>query len=252
MLLPRGSAWIAILLDACRALRFGNSDQPPAYSLISQLTDSIPFGLGNSTYFIGIPWIGREGFNTNKMAAIHQAETGFHSGEQEMHRLLKVPQRDNPTSTFVTPFATNIFRQSPLVALGTLDADGRPWTTLWGGEPGFLRAMSQSILGLKTTVEKTFDPVVDTLFGGRADGEVIQQENGPGKMISGLAIDLENRKRVKLYGRFAAGALASTQEGIGEVQLVLRIEQTLGKFHRGSTLLDALLTTPRKLSKIFE
>jgi len=162
------------------------------------------------------------------MAAIYEAEVQWHAGEQEMHKLLKVPEQDNPTSPFLTPFGSNLLLRSPLVALGTLDAEGRPWTSLWGGERGFSRAMAQSIIGLKTTVEKTYDPVVETLFGGKDDGEVIQEKGADGKMVGGLAIDLENRMRVKLYGRMVAGALSATEEGIGEVQLVVKIEQSLG------------------------
>lgn len=163
------------------------------------------------------------------MAAIYEAEMQWHSGEEEMHKLLKVPERDNPTSPFLSPYASNLLIRSPLVALGTLDADGRPWTTLWGGEAGFSRAVAQSIIGIKTTVERSYDPVLETLFGGKADGEVVRQE-GVGKMVGGLAIDLESRRRVKLYGRMIAGALSATEENVGEVQLVVKIEQSLGMF----------------------
>lgn len=161
------------------------------------------------------------------MAAIYEAEVQWNAGEEEVHRLLKVPDKENPTSPFLSPYASNLLIQSPLVALGTLDAAGRPWTSLWGGEPGFSRAIAQNIVGLRTTVERTYDPVVEMLFEGKSDGEVIQ-EKGKGKMVGGLAIDLENRRRVKLYGRMIAGALAATDEGIGEVQLVVKIEQSLG------------------------
>lgn len=161
------------------------------------------------------------------MAAIYEAEVQWNAGEEEMHKLLKVPHHDNPTSPFLTPFASNLLIRSPLVALGTLDAGGRPWTTIWAGEPGFSRAVAQNIIGMKTTVERTYDPVVERLFEGKDDGEVIREE-GKGKMVGGLAIDLENRRRVKLYGRMVAGALAATDKGVGEVQLVVKIEQSLG------------------------
>jgi hypothetical protein len=36
---------------------------------------------------------------------------------------------------------------------------------------------------------------------------------------------------VKLYGRMAVGALISTEEGVGEAQLAVKIEQTLGMCH---------------------
>jgi hypothetical protein len=152
----------------------------------------------------------------------------WHDGEERMHKLLQVPNNDNPTSPFLSPYASNVLIRSPLIALGTLDSGGRPWTTLWGGEEGFSRAIAQSIIGVKTTVDRTHDPVLRELLGDKADGEVVQVQ-GQGKMVSGLGINLETRSRVKLYGRMVAGALAATEEGVGEVQLVVKIEQSLGK-----------------------
>ncbi len=49
-----------------------------------------------------------------------------------------------------------------------------------------------------------------------------------GKMVGGLAIDLETRNRVKLYGRMIGGVILAVEEGMGEVQLVVKIEQSLG------------------------
>jgi hypothetical protein len=162
------------------------------------------------------------------MAAIHEVENQWHAGEEEMHKLLRVPNRDNPTSPFLTPYAANLLLQSPLLALGTLDSEGRPWTSLWGGERGFSRAVAQSIIGIQTTVDRSHDPVAEILFEGKADGELIQGKEER-KMVGGLAIDLETRRRVKLYGRMVAGALAGTEEGAGEAQLAVMIEQSLGK-----------------------
>ena len=159
--------------------------------------------------------------------AFYEAATQWHAGEEEMHKMLRVPRQDNPTQPYLTPNAANTLIRSPLIALGTLDSDGRPWTALWGGEAGFSRAIAQSIIGVKTTVDREYDPVLQVLLGDKADGEVVQVK-GTGKMVGGLAIDLETRRRVKLYGRMVAGALAATEEGLGEVQLVVKIEQSLG------------------------
>ncbi|KAL5318570.1 hypothetical protein ACEPPN_013632 [Leptodophora sp. 'Broadleaf-Isolate-01'] len=159
--------------------------------------------------------------------AFYEADSSWHAGEEEMHKLLRVPARDNPTQPYLTPQAANTLIRAPLIALGTLDDEGRPWTTLWGGEAGFSRAIAQGIIGVKTTVDREYDPVVKVLLGDKADGEVVQVQ-GTGKMVSGLTINLETRKRVKLYGRMVAGALAATEVGIGEVQLVVKIEQSLG------------------------
>lgn len=161
-----------------------------------------------------------------------------------MHRLLNVPEHDNPTSSMLTPQAAFMLQRAPLLAIGTVDPEGNPWTTLWGGEPGFSRPLGGSIVGTRTIVDAKNDPVVKILFGGHDDGEVIK-EQGPGRMVGGLTIDLASRKRVKLYGRMVAGALNSVRidddEESGEdpklgeipaqaeVQLVVNIEQSLGE-----------------------
>lgn len=163
------------------------------------------------------------------MAAIIEAETQWHKGEEEMHSWLRVPHRDNPTTPGLSGYAARQLMSSPLVALGTLDSEDRPWTTIWGGETGFSQPVAQSIIGMKATVDRTYDPVLRTLLGEKADGEVVRPK-GAGKMVSGLGIDLESRNRVKLAGRMIAGALVATEPDIGEVQLVVKIEQSLGKF----------------------
>jgi len=115
-----------------------------------------------------------------------------------------------------------------------LDQQGQPWTTLWGGEPGLARPLGGGIIGLKTPVIARHDPVIEELVGKEANGEVVREE-GQGRMVSGLTIDLVTRKRVKMYGRMIAGALmlradeaTEHQEAVAEVQLVVKVEQSLG------------------------
>jgi hypothetical protein len=164
------------------------------------------------------------------MASFHEVDQQWHSGEEQMHKLLRVPEQDNPTSPYLTPYGSMILTRSPLLALGTLDEADRPWTTIWGGEPGFSRAIGQSIIGVKTTIDRRYDPVVEALLGKDSDGEVINPDS-PGNMVSGLGIDLESRIRVKLYGRMVAGAISATERDAGEAQLVVKIEQSLGRFY---------------------
>lgn len=152
----------------------------------------------------------------------------FHEGEVAMHKLIQNPGTDNPTSPFLTPFAANLLSIAPLLAVGTLDEDNRPWTSIWGGEPGLSRAVAPSVIGIKAMVDRIYDPVVGTLLGVEADGEVVQSSRG--KMVAALAIDLQARKRVKLFGRMMAGALSATTEGVGEVQMAVKIEQSLGMY----------------------
>ncbi|KAJ8062771.1 hypothetical protein OCU04_008029 [Sclerotinia nivalis] len=160
--------------------------------------------------------------------AFHMA-TEWHAGEEEIHKLLRVPQGENPTSPFLSPFAANLLTRSPLLALGTLDSSGRPWTTLWGGEAGFAWPVAQSVIAVKATIDLEYDPVSEALLGKNANGQV-KHEQSPGRMVGGLAIDLESRKRVKLYGRMAAGALKETAgNAVAEASLVVKIEQSLGE-----------------------
>ena len=162
----------------------------------------------------------------------------WHSGEIAIHKLTHNLRDDNPTTPFLTPRAASMASRYSLMALGTLDSTDQPWCTVWGtGEPPLAQAVAQSVLGIKSVVDGSFDPVVQELFGGKMDGEVVREDE-PGHMVSALSIHLEERGRVKLYGRMVAGAAStlpdtpkpsSDSEGTAaEVQLVLKIEQSLG------------------------
>ncbi|KAL8905054.1 MAG: hypothetical protein Q9207_002869 [Kuettlingeria erythrocarpa] len=159
---------------------------------------------------------------------------GWHEGEDEMHSKLRVPYQDNPTSPFLTPYGARSVSNSPLLALGTLDEAGRPWTTLLGGEAGFARPLGQSIVGIRTLVDPAYDPVVRTLLGGT------HEENVPGQSsqhhaVSALSIDPATRSRCKLAGTMVAGALDQVGTNLGDTQapskegqMVIKVEQSLG------------------------
>lgn len=158
----------------------------------------------------------------------------WHEGELAMAKAMHVPSMDNPTFPDLSPQLANHAQIAPLIAIGTLDKQGRPWTTLWGGEKGISQPVAQGILGIRSQVVRQYDPVVEELVGKEGDGTVVRAE-GLGRMVSGLTIDLETRKRTKFYGRMIAGALSmredeatDSQQHIAEVQLVLKIEQSLG------------------------
>ena len=165
----------------------------------------------------------------------------WHEGEKRIHELTHKLREDNPTSPFLTPRAAALVQRYSLMSLGTLDNEDQVWCTVWGtGEPPLAQQVAQSVLGIKSAVDGSFDPVVETLFGGKMDGEIVR-ETPPGRMVGGLSIELEERGRVKLYGRMIAGALSARDadnnneskpdDKIGKVadaQLVLKIEQSLG------------------------
>lgn len=163
----------------------------------------------------------------------------WNEGEEKMHKMLHVPEYENPTSMMLTPQASFMLQRGPLLALGTLDSQDRPWTTLWGGQPGFSEPLGGGIIGTRTIVDGVNDPVVQALVGGNEQGEMVQ---GNGKMVAGLAIDLMTRRRVKICGSMIAGSLGEVdvefeddtprEEGVPDkqeqLQLITKIEQSLG------------------------
>ncbi|SMQ46044.1 unnamed protein product [Zymoseptoria tritici ST99CH_3D7] len=155
----------------------------------------------------------------------------WHKGEETLHALLSIPSQDNPTVPALSPQLSHHLPVVPLIALGTLDSRSRPWTTLLGGQKGLSQPLGGGILGIRTAVPGKWDPVVEELVGKEGKGDVVREE-GEGRMVSGLTIDLETRKRTKFFGRMVAGALSrEKEEGEGEVagmQLVLKVEQSLG------------------------
>lgn len=164
------------------------------------------------------------------MAVVHELasqQMQWNEGENELQRLLNVPFIEKSSAPFLTPPRALVLSNSPLIALGALDSEGRPWTTLLGGAAGFSRPIAHSIIGIKALVDRVHDPVIRILLGHQADGEPVKVE-APGNMVGGLAIDLEIRKRVKIYGRLVGGALTATADGVGEAQMVVKVDESLG------------------------
>ncbi|KAJ5634484.1 hypothetical protein N7528_002326 [Penicillium herquei] len=155
------------------------------------------------------------------MTSILMDTMPWHDGEQRMQRLLHVPPRDNPSVPYLSARAADFLQRAPLVALGTLDNEGRPWSTLWGGQAGFAGPIAESIIGLRAQVDTKNDPVFSELFANRPSGLTVDNP-----MVGGLAIDLENRRRVKLFGHMVTGSRSDGD--VGQAQLVVKIEESLG------------------------
>ncbi|OLN85276.1 hypothetical protein CCHL11_04353 [Colletotrichum chlorophyti] len=161
-----------------------------------------------------------------KTAKMPARTIDFHSGERAVQDLLGVPKQGNPTAAGLPAHYGFRIAAAPLLALGTLDDRGRPWTTLWGGEAGAVaRPVAEDVLGVRSKVDVSDDPVLRALWGGDArEGEVVRPgEGGGGKLVSGLSLDLETRDRVKIAGRMVAGAVND-----GEVQIAVMVEESLG------------------------
>jgi hypothetical protein len=176
----------------------------------------------------------------------------WNSGEEFMHQLLRVPPQGNPTSAMLTPQASFMLQHAPLLAFGTLDAQSRPWATLWGGSPGFSEPLGGGLIGTRTPVDGKNDPVVRALMGDAEKGERMYQKDG-GKIFAGLAIDLMTRKRVKIAGRVVSWVDIDDEGGEGmkqeQIKLITRVEQSLGNCPKYLNQYEACFAGPLTLSR---
>ncbi|KAI4225146.1 MAG: hypothetical protein L6R36_004128 [Xanthoria steineri] len=135
-----------------------------------------------------------------------------------------------------------------MLALGTLDDAGRPWTTLLGGEAGFVRSLGQSVVGIKTLVDPLHDPVIDILLRDKHEGQTQKRENDH-PIVAALGIDLATRSRVKLAGNLVAGLLRPTSTPLGgnstEAQIVIKVVQSLGNCPKYLNKKEIVPTVPQ-------
>ena len=175
------------------------------------------------------------------MPELYDTELGWHEGESKVQNLLHVPLQVNPTSSGLSPHASRLCKLSSLLALGTIDDEGRPWTTLLSGEAGFIHPLGQSLVGLTARISSCYDPVIELLSG---DGHRLQDVHN-GRPMAALGLHLATRDRVKLNG----SVVAFTKEEVKSVaeersvrtvecQMVLSIHGSMGTYP--STLLHVI------------
>lgn len=142
-----------------------------------------------------------------------------------MHRIMNVPYRTNPTTRFLSPRAAYVLNEAPLLALGAVDEQGRPWTTIWGGKHGFAGPVGESVIGINSTVDGEYDPVLEALLGDTSEDKVVEYKK-KGPIMAGLSINLEIRKRVKLYGSMKVGRV-DWKGSSPRAQLLMDIEGSI-------------------------
>ncbi|KXX83434.1 hypothetical protein MMYC01_200062 [Madurella mycetomatis] len=186
------------------------------------------------------------------MATLLEQSHDWHPGEKAIHSLLRVPtsNQENPTSPGLPPSYAYRVKVSPLLAVGALDDQGQPWTSVWGGMRGFARRVAEGVLGMQSVVDRAHDPVVKALLGRAAEGEVIQPVES--NMMSALSIDLETRDRVKLAGKMVVGTVAGRPDGdaIGEIQVGMLVEESLGNCPKylNKKMIRAHIPSPKLVS----
>lgn len=94
---------------------------------------------------------------------LHLQRFHFHPGELALQRLLHGTPLEYPNAA---GFPANYVRRvtaSPIVAFGALDSEGRPWTTMLGGEAGFARATTEADV-------RALEDALSSSSPSRADG----------------------------------------------------------------------------------
>src|ERR1700761_6080303 len=75
----------------------------------------------------------------------------WHEGEIKIHKRTHVGGYDNPTTPFLAPRYGNWIQRYPLMAIGTLDDNDRPWCTVWGSDQlPIAQPVAQSVMGVRT------------------------------------------------------------------------------------------------------
>lgn len=155
---------------------------------------------------------------------------GWHSGEITVQEMVGVStaSRPNPTSLEFPPAHGSRIASNHLFSLGALDDEGRPWSTIWGGERGFAKRIAKGILEIRALVDRQYDPVAQALLDSTPQGELARPVATKQKFISGVSIDFDSRDRVKVMGRLLTGEARDYDDKVGEIQLAMAVQESTG------------------------
>ena len=186
--------------------------------------------------------------------------TEWHEGEKQVQELLHVPYLNCPTKPGLGGFSAHYLLPSSLLAVGIEDNEGRLWTTVLGGEPGFIKSLGQSVISVTALADHKHDPVIQILLQ-EGQNQAVERLSKDRRDFSALGIHLATRDRVKLLGKVLAateleyGNQVQGDEGAtAPLQLVLGITGSLGMIHTLFPLFSEPITMsfflPKKESKI--
>lgn len=138
----------------------------------------------------------------------HEASP-FHLGEQIVQSRIGVRDQveragRNMIRDLMPDQHRALFEALPLLVVGSIDADGRPWASLLAGPPGFVRSPTEKSLQVHAEPARG-DPLSDSLSVGRPLGV--------------LGIQLETRRRNRANGHIVAREAGS---------FTIEIEQSFG------------------------
>lgn len=153
-----------------------------------------------------------------------------HSGEKSIRKKLGYPGQDDEAVSCLSRQAAFVLQGAQLLGAGTVDDQGRPWTTIWGGGLGFARPIGGDMLGIKTWVDERHDPVANILCPPTRDAN---PQKMAGRVMAFVSINMDTRYRVKVSGQMVAGAVAIPEntddvKPQAEIQLVSQITESIG------------------------
>ena len=148
---------------------------------------------------------------------------GWHEGEAALQTAFGVERFDNPALPVLIRGSRSHLLRTPLFALGVTDSHNRIWSTILGGTAGVAREMSPTIVGINALVALRHDPAVQTLAQNDRSRRSGCSDQILGN-ISGVSIDLERRRRLKVFGEVVALAFTpSPGTGLHEMKLIIKI-----------------------------
>ncbi|KAI0059565.1 hypothetical protein BV25DRAFT_1860144 [Artomyces pyxidatus] len=153
---------------------------------------------------------------------------GWHPGEVAIQRKLAFDQASATSWMHITNYMDEQHRvfhttRLPFIPVTTLDADGRPWTSILAGadgKPGFVRSPNETQLVIKARAWDG-DPWVENLeplLSGQRRGEDEKI------LAAGIGIEFSTRRRNK----FAGWITEARKAGERDYQLELHVNQAIG------------------------
>jgi len=144
------------------------------------------------------------------LQAVESARSSpFHVGEAAVQARVGVRERIDQVGrrairSYMPDEHRELFEKLPMLVVGSLDADGRPWASVLVAQPGFIESPDPRTLRVRSAPARG-DPLIANL--------------APGAPIALLGIELATRRRNRANGR-----LTSVDRGGFEV----RVEQSFG------------------------
>ncbi len=132
----------------------------------------------------------------------------YHGGEVTVQKQAGVREMAERLSRMIRPFMPDqhreFFEQLPFVVVGLVDEQGRPWSTLCVGDPGFVRSPDQVTLQIASSPLLTQD---------------LGLQRNVGDKIGLLGIELPTRRRNRMNGVIAEA---------GDGEFAVHVEQSFG------------------------